>query len=89
MFGWTLGVGDGWGGLACCGSWGHKESATTEQLNGTELEYLIFPVSNVNGLASLAALLILSLSSPGRFFNTEPEISMVFSTSDGTTTLVL
>ena len=24
-FGWTLGVGDGQGGLACCHSWGHKE----------------------------------------------------------------
>ena len=23
-FGWTPGVGDGQGGLACCGSWGHK-----------------------------------------------------------------
>jgi len=32
-FGWTLGVGDGQGGLACCGSWGHKESDTTEELN--------------------------------------------------------
>ena len=32
-FGCTLGVGDGQGGLACCGSWGHKESDTTEQLN--------------------------------------------------------
>ena len=32
-FGWTLGVGDGQGGLACCGSWGHKESDTTEWLN--------------------------------------------------------
>ena len=31
--GWTLGVGDGQGGLACCGSWGRKESDTTEQLN--------------------------------------------------------
>ena len=29
-FGWTLGVGDGQGGLACCGSWGHKESDTAE-----------------------------------------------------------
>ena len=29
-FGWTLGVGDGQGGLACCGSWGHKELDTTE-----------------------------------------------------------
>ena len=27
------GVGDGQGGLACCDSWGHKESDTTEQLN--------------------------------------------------------
>ena len=23
-FGWTLGVGDGQGSLACCGSWGHR-----------------------------------------------------------------
>ena len=29
----TLGVGDGQGGLACCDSWGRKESDTTEQLN--------------------------------------------------------
>ena len=29
----TLGVGDGQGGLACCDSWGRRESATTEQLN--------------------------------------------------------
>ena len=35
-FGWTLGVGDGQGGLACCGSWGCKESDTTERLNWTE-----------------------------------------------------
>ena len=26
----TLGVGDGQGGLACCNSWGHKESDMTE-----------------------------------------------------------
>ena len=30
---WTLGVGDGQGGLECCDSWGHKESDTAEQLN--------------------------------------------------------
>ena len=29
----TPGVGDGQGGLACCGSWGHKESDMTEPLN--------------------------------------------------------
>ena len=31
--GWTLGVGDGQGSLACCGSWGRKETDMTEQLN--------------------------------------------------------
>ena len=36
-FGWTLGIGDGQGGLACCGSWSCKESDTTEWLNWTEL----------------------------------------------------
>ena len=41
-FGWTLGVGDGQGGLACCGSWGHKELDTTERL--TELDTVV-PVS--------------------------------------------
>ena len=40
-FGWTPGVDDGQGGLACCGSLGCKESDTTEQLNRTEL-YDIF-----------------------------------------------
>ena len=35
-FGWTLGVGVGQGGLACCGPWGRKELDTTEQLNWTE-----------------------------------------------------
>ena len=33
---WTPGVGDGQGGLACCNSWGGKESNTTERLNWTE-----------------------------------------------------
>ena len=31
-FGWTPRVGDGQGGLVYCGSWGHKELDTTEQL---------------------------------------------------------
>ena len=29
----TPGVGNGQGGLACCDSWGRKESDTTERLN--------------------------------------------------------
>ena len=36
-FGQTPGVGDGQGGLACCGSWAHKESDRTEWLSWTEL----------------------------------------------------
>ena len=35
-FGWTSRVGDGQGGLACCDSWSHKESDTTERLNWIE-----------------------------------------------------
>ena len=37
-FEWTPGVGDGQGGLACCGSWGRKESDTTEWLKWLRLE---------------------------------------------------
>ena len=36
-FQWTPRVGDGQGGLACCDSWGRKESDTTEWLKLTEL----------------------------------------------------
>ena len=44
-------VGDGQGGLACCNSWGHKESDTTEWLNWTEgkLYYWVI-LSNINNL---------------------------------------
>ena len=38
-FGWTLGVGDGQGGLTCCGSWRCKELDTTERLNWTEIKH--------------------------------------------------
>ena len=34
---WTPGVGDGQGGLACCDSWGRKESDTTEWLIWSDL----------------------------------------------------
>ena len=33
----TLGFGDVQGGLACCDSWGRKESDTTERLNWTDV----------------------------------------------------
>ena len=35
-FGWTPRVSDGQGGLACYGSWGHKELNMTEWLNWTD-----------------------------------------------------
>ena len=38
QFVWTLGDGDGQGGLAYCNSWGRKESDLTERLNWTELK---------------------------------------------------
>ena len=44
-FGWTLAVGDGQGSLACCGSWSHKESNTTEWLNWTQRHHLTLPSS--------------------------------------------
>ena len=39
---WTPGNGDEQGGLACCDSWGRKESDTTKQLNWTELNYQLY-----------------------------------------------
>ena len=38
-FGWTLGAGDGQGGLACCSSQDCKESDTNELLNWTERKF--------------------------------------------------
>ena len=53
-FEWTLGDGDGQGGLACCNSWGCKESDTIEQLNWAEysitcIYHIFFIYSSVNG----------------------------------------
>ena len=37
-FGWPPGVGDGRGGLACCSSWGRKETdMTVAELNSTSM----------------------------------------------------
>ena len=40
-FEWTLGVGDGQGGLACCSPWGRKESDSVEWLNCTKLMHCV------------------------------------------------
>ena len=54
-FEWTLGVGDGQGGLGCCSSWGRKESDTTERLNRTELNVYV-PVLLSGGPAPVPAV---------------------------------
>ena len=60
-FGWTPGVGDGRGGLACCSSWGRKESDTTEQLNWTEhclIEILTYHLSLHKGRSDFWSFLL-------------------------------
>ena len=44
----TPGVGDGQGGLACCNSWGRKESDTTERLNWTELKFSWYKIIDIS-----------------------------------------
>ena len=43
-FEWTLRVGGGQRGLACCSSWGRKGSDTTERLNWTEPGIKLYPL---------------------------------------------
>ena len=63
-FRWTPGVGDGQRGLACCGSWGRKESDTTERLNCTMLCWFLW-YNSVNQLyVYIYSLLIKSSSHP-------------------------
>ena len=72
--GWTPEVDDGQGGLACCDSWGRKESDMTERLIWSDLiyrslvslgifipKYFILFVAMVNGIVSLISLSIFSL----------------------------
>ena len=40
---WIPGVGDGQGGLACCDSWGHRESDMTERLIWSDLILSEYP----------------------------------------------
>ena len=45
-FEWALGVGDGQGSLACCSTWGHKKSDTTEWVNWTD-DKILYRKTNV------------------------------------------
>ena len=64
-FGWIPGFGDGQGGLACCDSWGHKKSDTTEQLNWTEPNHSCVRTVGLKGIffyvQMFVSMLILSL----------------------------
>ena len=51
-FWWTPRVGDGQGGLVCCGSWGHKESDMAERLNWTDWIYKFHELSSLLHFAS-------------------------------------
>ena len=51
-FEWTLGVGNGQGGLVCCNSWGRKESDTTERLNWTGGESHLFKQSALSDFSN-------------------------------------
>ena len=68
-----LWVGDGQGGLACCNSWGRKESDTTERLNCTELMPCSGPLTLNTKLICLHLVvdtwlfLTLTLCKPGCF----------------------
>ena len=47
------GVGDGQGGLACCNSWGCKESDKTERLNWTELNMVQTTIASLTQLKAV------------------------------------
>ena len=66
-FEWTPGVGDGQGGLACCNSWGRKESDMTEWLNWTDQIRSVaqsFTKSSCSNYVSDFYILIIDTRSP-------------------------
>ena len=60
---WTPGVGDGQGGLACCDSWGHKESDTTVWLIWSDLIWTYDWVNQLYNFTQHGILLIGNLCS--------------------------
>jgi len=61
-FDWSPGVGDGQGGPACCNSWGHKESDTTEQLNWTgysSVPSMLLQMAMLHSFLWLSSILLL------------------------------
>ena len=63
-FEWTPGVGDRQGGLACCDSWGRKESDTNEWLNWTELNPVLCWCYKCNILKNQCIVMLLNSKIP-------------------------
>ena len=63
---WTPGVGDGQGGLACCDSWGCKESDTTERLIWPDLIWYEFLLQIKNVFIIVLKLIFCSWLFPSR-----------------------
>ena len=61
-FEWTPGVDDGQGGLAHCGSWGHKESDMTERLNWTEVTPMLLQMALFNSFHGQVIFLCIYVS---------------------------
>ena len=59
-FGWTLGVGDGQGGLVFCSSWGHKKLDVTEPLNWTDIKQKFTRLQFFFGLAKQVLSFLIS-----------------------------
>ena len=73
-FEWTPGVGDGQGSLACCSSWGHKESDTTE-LDWTELNWtgsFLYSPDFLTGTFGVSVFLSFIWGFPGGASGKEP-----------------
>ena len=62
---WTREIGDGQGGLACCGSWGHKESDTTEWLNWYSICLSLSDLAHISIIPSMAIHVVAN----GRIFS--------------------
>ena len=90
-FGWTPGVGDGQGGLACCDSWGHRELDTTERLNWTDWVPILIStedtvVNKINPISNLIKALqgkstenfVLSGPRGVPYFTLHPRLAHIF-----------
>ena len=68
-FGWTPGVGDGQGGLACLpSSWGHKESDLTKRLNWTEVGHSFSSKEQVSFNFMVAVTICSDFGAPPKIF---------------------